>query len=745
MAIQRKLRTIVVAVGMALAAPVVVAKTTGVATANANSSQMAGGSIDFAQGTVNSATVSNNVLQNAKGNIGVNIGAGSGNMQGNNTDIAYTNGSLTRHTSDVASVASMQWGNAFALSLSEGVTNTASAADNVLQNASGNIGVNVASGSANMQVNSTALTHSNGVLPGGVADATATSLQGMGPLGLAGTEGDNDSASLSNHVLQDASGNIGVNVAAGDQNMQGNALAVAYNNGGVTAYAGAASMQMAGLIGALTIAADNDATLSNHVLQNASGNIGVNVAAGVQNMQHNGLSVATANAVYPFSPTVTSGASVAAVNNAQSAGALAGSLNMGSDNDASLANHVLQNASGNIGVNAAAGTQNMQSNGVAMATGLTTESAGAATTTVGNAQAVGPLGGSLSLGGDDDAFLTNGVLQNASGNIAANVAAGADNMQANNVGYAFNHAGQSATSVIDNDQGTEGFDGDAALLSLTAYGNDHAYLNDHVLQNASGNIGVNAAAGQWNGQANNLAIATAAGAVNSTTTATAGIADNQASNMSLEWLPSVAFSVSGVMRASLSDKVLQNASGNIGVNVASGVQNVQANNTALAFGDGTGTGDMDGDNTGGPAVASITGRQLSGPYSMAANIGSTNSASVANDVLQNAAGKIGANVAAGVQNMQSNDLAYAFNQAGSNASASTEVSQVSLGAIATDQPVSFYTGGDMDSDNSVTVPVTNTAEVSNNVLQNASGDIGLNVAAGAANMQRNTLTIADAD
>jgi hypothetical protein len=117
------------------------------------------------------------------------------------------------------------------------------------------------------------------------------------------------------------------------------------------------------------------------------------------------------------------------------------------------------------------------------------------------------------------------------------------------------------------------------------------------------------------------------------------------------------------------------------------------------------------------------------------NGGSDNSASVRNHVLQNASGKIGANVAAGMQNMQSNDLAYAFNRGGSNATAFTGVSQVSLGTVTANVPVSFCW----------TISPQNTAVVSNHVMQNASGDIGLNVAAGAANMQRNTLTIADAD
>ncbi len=661
MATQWKLRTIVAAVGMALVAPMVMARTTGVAQATASSSQVAAGSIDYTFGSNNTATASNHVLQNAKGNIGANIAAGNGNMQVNNTDIALANGALTKKTSTSSLVDNAQWSNLFSVSESADVTNTASVSQHALQNAAGNIGLNVASGADNMQANNTAISHALGVLPSGQASAMIESGQLSGPVGIDFASGDNNTASLSNHVLQNASGNIGVNVAAGDGNMQANALAVSYNRGGLDAYAGAESAQGALFVGAMTFGADNDATLSNHVLQNASGN---------------------------------------------------------------------------IGVNAAAGTQNMQANNTSVALNWSTRSGGVASAGVANNQNAGPLAGSISEFGDDDAAITNHVLQNASGNVNVNVASGAENMQANGLASAYNNAGKFASAAIDNDQGTESFLGNSGRYSYSLFGADNAYLNDKVLQNASGNVGVNVAAGDWNQQANDLSIAYAAGPVGSTTTATAAISDNQASNMAF-YFPSMAFDTLGSMTATLSNHVLQNATGNIGVNVASGLQNAQANNTALAQGWGTGNGDMDADNTGGPATALITGTQSSGWYSIAADTGAANTASVSGHVLQNASGNIGANVTAGVQNMQSNDLAYAFNQAGSNASAVSQVSQVSLGAIATDTPVSFCSYNYL--------PVVNSASVSNHVLQNASGNIGLNVAAGAANMQRNTLTIADAD
>ncbi len=448
--------------------------------------------------------------------------------------------------------------------------------------------------------------------------------------------------------------------------------------------------------------------------------------------------------IAPVVVAKTTGQAQATANSSQKA---AGSFDFtkGSTNSATINRHVLQNATGNIGANIAAGDANMQGNNtdIALANGALTKKT-STSSLVENTQWGNVFSLSLSADVTNNASASNHVLQNASGNIGLNVASGADNMQANGLAATDNNAGKLATAAIDNDQGTEGFHGNRARLSFTGGSSNNAYLNDKVLQDASGNVGANVAAGAWNEQANNLSIAYAAGPVASTTTATAAIADNQASNMAF-YLPSVAFDKMGAMTASLSNDVLQNATGNIGVNVASGLQNVQANNTALAYGWGVGNGDMDGDNTGGPATAVISGVQSSGPYSIAVDKGANNAASVSNHVLQNAAGNIGANVAAGLQNMQSNDLAYAFNQAGSNASAMSKVSQVSMGAIATDTPVSFSTGGDNDGDNSVSIPTMNTASVGNHVMQDAAGNVGLNVAAGAANMQRNTLTIADAD
>lgn len=183
--------------------------------------------------TVMSAAIGNGALQTANGNIGVNMATGVDNAQSN--DAALSN-------MDVGPV----FGTAqiYSTQASDGKAKigdfdfTASVGSDVLKGATGNIGVNVASGVGNVQNNSLA------------ASATTDSSSGGG-LGWGHSK----------------SGNGG-EVIASDQNCQTADAAVSGNFTG-------SSMLGAG------------------ALSNASGNIGVNIASGVGNLQHNGLAVAS--------------------------------------------------------------------------------------------------------------------------------------------------------------------------------------------------------------------------------------------------------------------------------------------------------------------------------------------------------------------------------------------------------------------------------------------------------------------
>jgi hypothetical protein len=175
--------------------------------------------------------------------------------------------------------------------------NSAYLSGSALSDASGNIGANVAAGVGNAQANDTALSSVDGDEVFAHAMVFSSQTTGIN-LGTDDGHADNQlfyTASATDDVLSGASGNIGLNVAAGVGNAQTNALAASVNSSGTIAKATADSEQFTIWN---TLAAecdlDNTAYLSGNALSGAVGNIGVNVAAGVGNAQHNGLAIAVA-------------------------------------------------------------------------------------------------------------------------------------------------------------------------------------------------------------------------------------------------------------------------------------------------------------------------------------------------------------------------------------------------------------------------------------------------------------------
>lgn len=163
----------------------------------------------------------------------------------------------------------------------------------------------------------------------------------------------------------------------------------------------------------------------------------------------------------------------------------------------------------------------------------------------------------------------NNAAQGAKGNIALNSAAGMQNAQANDASI----ARIAAQSVF----------GSASVGNLqTAYGNSmgssgpsggfstNAALGDSALKGASGNIAVNVAAGVGNAQSNGMAITQSANPTLALATATSV---QQASGNYEHGLFTNTASIGG--------DALMNASGNIGVNVASGVGNLQHNGLSM--------------------------------------------------------------------------------------------------------------------------------------------------------------------
>ncbi|MGV8842639.1 MAG: hypothetical protein ACOH2I_05205 [Pseudomonas sp.] len=186
-----------------------------------------------------------------------------------------------------------------------------------------------------------------------------------------------ENSAFAEDSVNGASGNIGVNIVAGDNNQQANAAALAT--------ADAAFMQGAAIASASIKQESSENTLNNYGTSNdsvlyksangSSGNLGVNMAAGNFNQQKNDLVVASSQKAY----NATASANVKQelkdnVTNNEMSYANSNSGHHGHHtytpvmNTADLTSS-LNNASGNVGANLVAGGGNQQSNTLAIAAG----------------------------------------------------------------------------------------------------------------------------------------------------------------------------------------------------------------------------------------------------------------------------------------------------------------------------------------------------------------------------------------
>ncbi len=173
---------------------------------------------------------------------------------------------------------------------------------------SGNIGVNLAAGYFNDQMNAASIAVSSNANPeaaGGWAEASTTALQSQLNVAQFATPGEilneddpeqgggfnnfRDRNSIMGATIT-GSGNIGVNAAAGSLNQQANLMTLAVANDTTLAEANAGLMQVTSF--SFVEQQDSINTVSGLSIAGASGNIGVNFAAGVGNQQLNSLTIA---------------------------------------------------------------------------------------------------------------------------------------------------------------------------------------------------------------------------------------------------------------------------------------------------------------------------------------------------------------------------------------------------------------------------------------------------------------------
>ncbi len=315
------------------------------------------------------------------------------------------------------------------LGLNDKLDNTASIDDDVGSEASGNLAFNVAAGDNNVQDNAAALSAADASFAFGLADAEIfVNQSGSGNLTM--NEGVRNDASLGGNAFSAASGNIGVNIAAGNNNAQKNALAASV---ATAAYAQATVSSNQVSSGNVTSNEGSYEQLTDTVQVSLSGPVRgytQSIGIGAYEGQTSGSTESRGNAYqqtnfyadmwqgehHPQGPVIGhadfDGASQGAVKNpyrgsdehgpigglafdTDSEGSYSGSesgalgfvelgysdlqaslsgtvttsrwVAVAATNDASLSGSAFSQASGNIGVNVAAGTGNLQANSLALA------------------------------------------------------------------------------------------------------------------------------------------------------------------------------------------------------------------------------------------------------------------------------------------------------------------------------------------------------------------------------------------
>ncbi|KWZ57727.1 cell wall anchor protein [Burkholderia ubonensis] len=172
----------------------------------------------------------------------------------------------------------------------------------------------------------------------------------------------------------------------------------------------------------------------------------------------------------------------------------------------------------------------------------------------------------------------------------------------------------------------------------------------------------------------------------------------------------------GVLNAGTGSDAASGVTGNLGVNIAEGIDNGQSNDVALASVD---IGNVFGN-------AQIFSKQSSAGYASVNNF--KLNASVGDGSLSNVSGNVGVNVASGIGNVQNNSLAGAVTTV--NATQAQTVAMVATDDNA--QSAAAAASGRFEG----------SATLGANTLHNATGNIGVNIAGGVGNLQHNGLAIA---
>jgi len=731
------------------------------------------------------ATLTRNAFDKVQGIAGVNIAAGQGNAQTNNVAVSSATGDVDSSKVMANSTQNVQQTQTGIASQSH-LTSEASITGNFENSVTGIVGVNVASGQSNAQSNNVALASYNDqneqTADSLVVEAASTQTVTSNDVFASGDGYIDNDASVSGSFDKGATGVVGVNVTSGQANAASNNVALGLystqqqddSQGDVIKAKASSEQTVQGNTSSVVADADatapinNMASITDSFTGNVSGVVGVNVASGQGNAQANNVAIAmdetSEDGAGAGSVIAASGQDVLS-NNAQS------ELDDGIavQNQASLTNSFTQ-VSGVAGVNLSAGQTNAQANNVALSNG----SGGGASNPFSKADGIdtesgfsGVLaasvqeidGSDVTLGAVDINTVSENVAQVAdafggsSGIVGVNVASGQANSQANNVAMAADGQSQETNETLA-----------AAAVSLQEFDEvdvslGSGFTNTAAITNSFNNstkgiVGVSVASGQANGQTNNVALSSndaqpsvaVAGSAQVIGAQLNGSGTGNTGTNNPMTVTNELFESS----ASLTDS-FDNAKGILGVNIASGQLNAQANNVAVAV-SGTNAAAPTGAINVQAAVINEVQYNATGAYT----------AELGGNAFNNARGIIGTNMAVGVANGQTNNVAMqiaddnksgpavAANLQGSfangadsrNADGKVEVDGLAQfsGLAVENVQLSTFAVADNGAGDSTLVSVGNTATITNS-YNGAKGVIGVNVASGLGNLQSNNVTL----
>ncbi|WP_222566096.1 adhesin [Novilysobacter antarcticus] len=327
------------------------------------------------------------------------------------------------------------------LGLNDMLTNEASIEDDVGSDASGNLAFNVAAGDNNVQDNAAALSAADASFAFGMADAEVFVNQaGSGNLTM--NSGVTNDASMGGNAFSAASGNIGVNIAAGNNNQQKNALAASV---ATSAYAQSSVSSNQNSSGNVTDNAGHYERRSETVAINLTGTVdGFTIAEGYGNYEgtsqgtFEGDSTASlsgyADQIGDVYPDMWSNTANDDSSNPHPGGNLMGHLDLDTDTQGG------SDLNGDGG--ALAFGVDLDGDGTVSGTTESSESGELGFLELGYAALDASLSGSvtnsywIAVDATNTASLSGSAFSAASGNIGVNVAAGTGNLQANSLSLA---------------------------------------------------------------------------------------------------------------------------------------------------------------------------------------------------------------------------------------------------------------------------------------------------------------------